>query len=91
MSSRHPMEDTPLEELIAFAERLEPTGDPASFTRPKTEVLTIRLGLADMKRLKDVANRLGVGHSTLARMLIRNGLHGSAGEKKEPASSLTMK
>jgi len=40
----------------------------------KYEILTVRLAPVDMKLLKKAAEKLGIGHTVLARLLIRGTL-----------------
>ncbi len=39
--------------------------------------LTIRLNKADIEKLKKAAQKMGIGHTTLARLIIRRGLEGA--------------
>lgn len=85
---RHsPLENGSIEEWVQFGETMEPEWEKAHKPRLKTEVLTIRLSSADMKRLKELAERMGIGHSTLARMILRRALHEGGGALEEAASS----
>ncbi len=86
-----PLEYGSVDRWDEFAENMEPEWEKAHKPRPKTEVLTIRLSAADMKRLKVFAEQMGIGHSTLARMILRKALHHGDASFEEAAASTEQK
>ncbi len=57
---------------------------PATIQEEQYQVLTVRLVAEDMRKLKDTAEHVGVEPSILARMLIRQGLHGQTDAPRFP-------
>lgn len=72
---------------MEFDGTMEPAWDLAHKPRLKTEVLTVRLDPSDMTKLKVLSERIGIGHSTLARMMIRRALLEEDLEAEEAATA----
>lgn len=59
--------------LTDFDEDLE-LADDVEFVRPQKQIISLRLDRQDIKKLKAVARKKGIGHSTLARMWVKEKL-----------------
>ena len=56
-----------------YDEDLEVVND-IEFVKPEKQIVSVRLDRKDIKTLKAIARRKGLGHSTLARILIKEKL-----------------
>lgn len=45
------------------------------FVKPEKQIVSVRLDRKDIKTLKTIARKKGLGHSTLARILIKEKLN----------------
>ena len=59
--------------LADFDEDLEVV-DNIEFIKPEKQIVSVRLDRKDIKTLKAIARKKGLGHSTLARIFIKEKL-----------------
>lgn len=57
-----------------YQDEMEDIDENTFFQKP-TEILTVRLTQGDLEVLKKQAQKLGIGHTVLARILLRQMLH----------------
>lgn len=67
--------------LDEFDEDLE-VAKNVKFVRPRKQVISLRLDKKDISILKEVASKMGIGHSTLARMWVKDKLTSIVSRKK---------